>query len=97
MMSSCNLALRLRVQNAAVRFLTMHDQSLRRIGSDIRDGPVQLIGFAALRLDAPKDKAADERLRAELQTVQAAVINATKELRGYSEWICAARCGAQNR
>lgn len=81
-MSERNLALRLRVQNAAVRFSTMHDQSLRRIGSDIHDGPVQLIGFAALRLDALKDKAADESLRVELQTVQSAVKDAIKELRG---------------
>jgi signal transduction histidine kinase len=51
-LSSRNVALRLRVQGAAARFAAMNDQTLRRIGADLHDGPAQLMGFAALRLDA---------------------------------------------
>ncbi len=51
-LSSHNVALRLRVQGAAARFAAMNDQTLRRIGADLHDGPAQLMGFAALRLDA---------------------------------------------
>lgn len=56
-LSSRNVALRLRVQGAAARFAAMNDQTLRRIGADLHDGPAQLLGFAALRLDALRDAA----------------------------------------
>ena len=51
-MAARNVSLRLKVQSAAGRFSALNDQALRRIGADLHDGPAQLMGFAALRLDA---------------------------------------------
>lgn len=51
-MAARNVSLRLKVQGAAARFSQLNDQALRRIGADLHDGPAQLMGFAALRLDA---------------------------------------------
>jgi signal transduction histidine kinase len=83
-MAAGNLALRLRVQGAAARFASVNDQALRRIGADLHDGPAQLMGFAALRLDAVQgqitgqisDKAAED-----LAAVQRAVKDSILEIR----------------
>lgn len=83
-MAAGNLALRLRVQGAAARFASVNDQALRRIGADLHDGPTQLMGFAALRLDAVQgqitgqisDKAAED-----LAAVQRAVKDSILEIR----------------
>ena len=83
-MSAGNLALRLRVQGAAARFSAMNDQALRRIGADLHDGPAQLMGFAALRLDALRAKVADPAARAELETVERAVKDSIVEIRNIS-------------
>ncbi|OHC51670.1 MAG: hypothetical protein A3D16_06540 [Rhodobacterales bacterium RIFCSPHIGHO2_02_FULL_62_130] len=83
-MSAGNLALRLRVQGAAARFSAMNDQALRRIGADLHDGPAQLMGFAALRLDALRGKMADPAARAELETVERAVKDSIVEIRNIS-------------
>jgi signal transduction histidine kinase len=83
-MSAGNLALRLRVQGAAARFSAMNDQALRRIGADLHDGPAQLMGFAALRLDALRDKVADPAARAELETVERAVKDSIRDIRNIS-------------
>lgn len=80
-MSAGNLALRLRVQGAAARFSAMNDQALRRIGADLHDGPAQLMGFAALRLDALRGKMADPAAQAELESVERAVKDSIREIR----------------
>ena len=43
---------RLRIKQATNRAVELNEQNLRRIGSDLHDGPAQSIGFALLRLDA---------------------------------------------
>lgn len=83
-MSAGNLALRLRVQGAAARFSAMNDQAMRRIGADLHDGPAQLMGFAALRLDALRSKVVDPAARAELETVERAVKDSIVEIRNIS-------------
>lgn len=80
-MSGRNLALRLRVQGAAARFSAMNDQALRRIGADIHDGPAQLMGFAALRLDALRAQVPVGKVQADVQAVEAAVKDSIVELR----------------
>lgn len=82
-MSAHNLALRLRVQGAAARFAAMNDQTLRRIGADLHDGPAQLMGFAALRLDALR-KAAGPEAAAEVDSVAGAVRDSISEIRNIS-------------
>ncbi|WP_299506803.1 histidine kinase [Cypionkella sp.] len=82
-MAAGNLALRLRVQSASARFASVNDQALRRIGADLHDGPAQLMGFAALRLDALQGQvsgaAADD-----LAAVQRAVKDSIVEIRNIS-------------
>jgi signal transduction histidine kinase len=80
-MSGRNLALRLRVQGAAARFAAMNDQALRRIGADIHDGPAQLMGFAALRLDALRGQVAGPAVQADIEAVESAVKDSIVELR----------------
>lgn len=82
-MSAHNLALRLRVQGAAARFAAMNDQTLRRIGADLHDGPAQQMGFAALRLDALR-KAAGPEAAAEVDSVARAVRDGIAEIRAIS-------------
>lgn len=82
-MSSRNLTLRLRVQGAAARFAAMNDQTLRRIGADLHDGPAQLLGFAALRLDALR-KAAGPGAGPAVDEVARAVKDAIAEVRTIS-------------
>ncbi len=82
-MSARNVALRLRVQGAAARFAAMNDQTLRRIGADLHDGPAQLMGFAALRLDALRRAAGPEAGPA-VDEVARAVKDAIAEVRTIS-------------
>lgn len=83
-LSARNVALRLRVQGAAARFSAMNDQTLRRIGADLHDGPAQLMGFAALRLDALRADIATEKGQAEWQAIRDAVKDAIHEIRTIS-------------
>jgi len=82
-LSSRNVALRLRVQGAAARFAAMNDQTLRRIGADLHDGPAQLLGFAALRLDALRD-AAGAKAAPAVDEVARAVKDSIAEIRTIS-------------
>jgi signal transduction histidine kinase len=82
-LSSRNVALRLRVQGAAARFAAMNDQTLRRIGADLHDGPAQLMGFAALRLDAVR-RAAGPQAAVAVDEVERAVKDAIAEIRTIS-------------
>jgi signal transduction histidine kinase len=50
--SEQNRALRQRVERASRRVAELNESTLRRISAELHDGPKQLIGFAALRLDA---------------------------------------------
>lgn len=79
-----NLALRRRVQGAAARFAALNDQTLRRIGADLHDGPVQMMSFAALRLDALRRHVPEGVGRQELDAVEAALRESIVELRNIS-------------
>ena len=54
-----NDALRQRANQANSRVAEMNERFLRRIGADLHDGPVQLIGTTILRLDALSDAVAN--------------------------------------
>lgn len=83
-MSQRNVTLRLRVQGAAARFSAMNDQALRRIGADLHDGPAQLMGYAALRLDALRPDIATEKGLAEWEAISRAVKDSITEVRAIS-------------
>ncbi len=79
-----NLSLRLRVQHAAARFSAVNDQSLRRIGADLHDGPTQLMGFAALRLDGLRRDVEGKQAQAMVDEVAQAVRDSILEIRNIS-------------
>jgi signal transduction histidine kinase len=53
-MSEENRQLRYRAQRASSRVSEVSEQLLRRLSADLHDGPAQLVGLAALRLDSLK-------------------------------------------
>lgn len=79
-----NTDLRLRVQGAAARAAAQTDQSMRRIGADLHDGPAQYLAYAALRLDALRTFVTDPTALSEVDTVAGAVTHAMTEVRALS-------------
>lgn len=79
-----NLELRMRVQGAAARFSAVNDQALRRIGADLHDGPAQLMGYVALRLDSLRRDVAGEKAKVTLDEVAQAVRDSILEIRNIS-------------
>ncbi|GHC61422.1 histidine kinase [Gemmobacter tilapiae] len=75
-----NLALRLRVQEAAGRASAMNDRALRRAGADLHDGPAQLLGFAALRLDSLRGLVGEPE-QTDLDQVESALRDSLQEIR----------------
>ena len=86
-MAARNVTLRLRVQGAAARFSALNDQAQRRIGADLHDGPAQLMGFAALRLDALRKHAAGDTAQHEIDSIENAVREAMREVRNISRGV----------
>lgn len=83
-MSTKNLSLRRRVQGAAVRFSAMNDSALQQIGTDLHDGPAQMMGYAALRIDALRGHISGAQGQAELDAVEQAIRSAMTEIRNMS-------------
>ena len=83
-MAARNVSLRLKVQSAAGRFSALNDQALRRIGADLHDGPAQLMGFAALRLDALRKSAPEGAAQSEINQIESAIKDAIKDIRSIS-------------
>lgn len=76
-----NRRLRLRVERASARGAELNERYLRRISADLHDGPAQLIGLAALRLDGLA-KGRDEQARLEdLRVVKGALGEAIGDIR----------------
>lgn len=80
-LSARNFALRIRAQGAAGRVAAMNDSTLKQIGADLHDGPAQLLGFAALRLDALRTRNQDDAAQEDLDQVERAVRDAMGEIR----------------
>ena len=77
-----------RVRRAAGSVATLNERFLRRIGSELHDGPAQDLGLALLKLDAligrwEQSQAAPEFVR-ELTGIQSSLQNAQKEVRAIS-------------
>jgi signal transduction histidine kinase len=56
-----NASLSERVRTAAERSTTLNERSLRRVSTDLHDGPGQMLSLALLRLDSMRDRAAAGR------------------------------------
>jgi signal transduction histidine kinase len=77
-MLDVNRSLRVRVDKATQRTATLNERYLRRISAELHDGPAQLLGFAALRLEAiskGRAKGDDETL------VRSSISEAIQEIR----------------
>ena len=83
-LSARNYDLRLRVQAAAGRAAAQADQTMRGIGADLHDGPAQHLAYAALRLDALRDRLGAQAAEADLDRVAAAISEAMAEVRALS-------------
>ncbi|MDE1993709.1 MAG: sensor histidine kinase, partial [Rhizobiaceae bacterium] len=77
-MLETNRSLRLRADRATQRTATLNERYLRRISAELHDGPAQLLGFAALRLEAiSKGRAKDD----DESLVRHSVTEAIQEIR----------------
>jgi signal transduction histidine kinase len=81
--------LRNRLKNASRKSTELNERFLRRVGSDLHDGPAQLLGLALLRLDAIKQlvMAVPQIPSSEsedLEIVQGALNDALTEIRNNS-------------
>jgi signal transduction histidine kinase len=80
-LSDQNVTLRRRVQDAAARSSAMSDQAQRQVGADLHDGPAQLLGFVALRLDQLRDEVKGDAGQQDLDQIDRAVKDAMREIR----------------
>ncbi|SFA76294.1 Signal transduction histidine kinase [Rhizobium sp. NFR07] len=80
-----NTVLRQRVDEASQRTVALNERYLRRISSDLHDGPTQLLGFAIMRLEAirkGKGREDDEGLiRSSVQDAIDEIRNICRDLR----------------
>jgi signal transduction histidine kinase len=84
-----NLELHERVRQAAGSVALLNESYLRRVGSELHDGPAQDLGLSLLKLDAiiewieahPQESVTPEKL-VELGGIQSSLQNALKEMRG---------------
>ncbi|MCO6050470.1 histidine kinase [Mesorhizobium sp. RP14(2022)] len=89
-----NRLLRLRVERASARGTELNERYLRRISADLHDGPAQLIGLAALRLDGLA-KGRDEKTRLEdLRLVKGALGEAIGDIRDICSGLSLPEIGA---
>jgi signal transduction histidine kinase len=73
--------LRQRIQRASGRAAELNEQLFRRISAELHDGPVQLLGFALLRLGSLTDPPAGADRGTEIGAVCDALDKAMREIR----------------
>src|SRR5262249_53526424 len=74
--------LRKRVYRANRRVLESNERNLRRVATQLGAGPLQLIAFAQLRLDALRE--VPDKLSEEVGAISAALHECTTQIRGVS-------------
>ena len=84
-----NAQLDARVRGAAARTTALNERFLRRIATDLHDGPGQDLGFALMRVEtmtarAPADGAHPAAQSADLQAVRTGLESALRDLRAIS-------------
>ena len=78
---------RLRIKQASSRAVELNEQNLRRIGSELHDGPAQSIGFALLKLDSITPEIENQQVNANfdvIDKIQLALSDALQEIRSLS-------------
>jgi signal transduction histidine kinase len=81
--------LRNRLEKASIKSTELNEQFLRRVGSDLHDGPAQLLGLALLRLDTISEIVKDipeipPSKNEDLNIVQTALYDALADIRNIS-------------
>ena len=83
-----NEQLRARLQQSSVEFSTVNERTLQRIGSDLHDGPAQLLSFALMRLHrfmpSAGAGAAAAALHEDIARVRGSLQDALREVRSIS-------------
>lgn len=80
-----NRILRERVQRASGRVSELTERYLRGIGADLHDGPAQLIGLAALKVEHVRRAMTHEKRERELQILDAVLEDAQHDIRTISK------------
>jgi len=76
-----------RIRHASGRTVELNEQNLRRIGSELHDGPAQQIGFALLRMDSIMDDSNEQQVKVNtevIERIQSALKDALQEIRNLS-------------
>ena len=76
-----------RIRHASGRTVEINEQNLRRIGSELHDGPAQHIGFALLRMDSILDDSNEQQVKVNtevIERIQFALKDALQEIRNLS-------------
>lgn len=81
---SINESMQNNMLSASSRAVELNEQFLRRVGSDLHDGPAQSIGYALLRIDKVNQKEQSRVFNQEYHTVKEALTDALEEIRGIS-------------
>jgi signal transduction histidine kinase len=86
-----NRSLNERVQRAAASVTTLNERNLRRIGSELHDGPLQDLGLALLNVDTimafcetPQKDQSQMGMHTALDNIQDSLRSAMKEIRSIS-------------
>lgn len=79
-----NRALRERIQRASGRVSELNERFLRGLGADLHDGPAQLIGLAALKVEHVRLAQTTEKREGELQALDSFLADALHDIRAVS-------------
>lgn len=81
---SINKSMQKSMKTASSRAVEMNEQFLRRLGSDLHDGPAQSLGYAIMRLNRLAQDEKVKKLSHEFHVVLEALDNSIEEIRGIS-------------
>lgn len=84
-LSTENERLRQRVERASARVSEIGEAHLRQLSADLHDGPAQLVGFAALRLDSLKRIGEKKKRDAEIGELETVLKDAVREIRAIGQ------------
>ena len=79
-----NKQLQQNMKTANARAVELNERFLRRVGSDLHDGPAQSIGYAVLRLNQVSSKKISDELNFEFHAIKEALNESLDEIRGIS-------------
>lgn len=81
---SINRNMQKSMKTASSRAVELNEQFLRRVGSDLHDGPAQSLGYAILRLNRIAEDEGAKAFSHEFHSVRQALDSSLEEIRGIS-------------